>query len=52
MGQARRGSDVIKALAIGANAVGIGRPFLYGMAGYGQDGVEKILQVGSTRVEY
>jgi hypothetical protein len=36
----RRGSDVYKALAIGARAVGIGRPYLYGLASFGQEGVE------------
>jgi len=35
----RRGSDVVKALSLGAAAVGIGRPFLYAL-GYGRDGVE------------
>ena len=44
-GGVRRGSDVIKAIALGATAVGIGRPVLFGMAGYGQDGVEKVLQI-------
>lgn len=41
----RRGTDVFKALALGAKAVGIGRPVLYGMAAYGQDGVERVLQI-------
>jgi L-lactate dehydrogenase (cytochrome) len=35
----RRGSDVIKAICLGASAVGFGRPFLYAL-GYGQEGVE------------
>eukprot|EP01084_Bolivina_argentea_P304303 525486_1 len=41
----RRGSDIYKALALGANCVGIGRPFLYGLACYGQNGVEKISKI-------
>lgn len=41
----RRGTDVFKALALGAKAVGIGRPVLYGLAAYGQEGVERVLQI-------
>lgn len=37
----RRGSDVYKALALGARAVGIGRPYIYGLATFGQEGVER-----------
>lgn len=44
-GGVRRGSDIIKAIALGAKAVGIGRPTLYGMAAYGQEGAEKVLQI-------
>ena len=44
-GGIKRGSDVFKALAIGASAVGIGRAALFGMAGYGQEGVEKTLEI-------
>ncbi|MCG7336894.1 alpha-hydroxy-acid oxidizing protein [Sporosarcina sp. ACRSM] len=39
----RRGSDVVKALALGADAVLVGRPFVYGLAVGGQQGVEKVL---------
>ncbi|KAF8432694.1 FMN-dependent dehydrogenase [Boletus edulis BED1] len=39
----RTGSDIIKALAIGAQGVLIGRPFMYGLAIAGQEGVEQIL---------
>ncbi|OCA92159.1 alpha-hydroxy-acid oxidizing protein [Pseudobacillus wudalianchiensis] len=44
----RRGTDVVKALALGADAVLIGRPFLYGLAAHGQQGVEKVIE-GFTR---
>ena len=40
-GGLRDGSDVLKALCLGATAVGVGRPFLYALAGYGSRGVEK-----------
>lgn len=43
-GGLRRGSDVLKALCLGATAVGIGRPFMYGLGAFGQDGVVKVLQ--------
>lgn len=44
-GGVRRGTDVFKCLALGAKAVGIGRPALYAMAAYGQPGVEKMLDL-------
>ncbi|GAB1203469.1 hypothetical protein APSETT445_002104 [Aspergillus pseudonomiae] len=42
-GGIRRGTDVVKALALGAKAVGIGRAALYGLAAGGQEGVERTL---------
>ncbi|WP_010284758.1 alpha-hydroxy-acid oxidizing protein [Bacillus timonensis] len=39
----RRGSDIVKALSLGADAVFIGRPFVYGLAAAGQKGVEKVI---------
>jgi L-lactate dehydrogenase (cytochrome) len=44
-GGVRRGSDVIKALALGARAVMIGRAYLWGLAAEGQAGVENVLDV-------
>jgi 4-hydroxymandelate oxidase len=41
----RRGTDVFKALALGATAVGIGRPMLWGLGGFGQAGVERVLEI-------
>lgn len=42
-GGCRDGADILKALALGATAVGIGRPILYAMAAYGSQGVEKLI---------
>ncbi|KAI0753133.1 glyoxylate dehydrogenase [Daedaleopsis nitida] len=44
-GGVRRASDVLKAIALGAKAVGVGRPFLYAFCAYGQEGVEKAIQI-------
>lgn len=41
----RRGTDVFKALALGATAVGMGRPVLWGLGAFGQPGVEKVLEI-------
>jgi isopentenyl diphosphate isomerase/L-lactate dehydrogenase-like FMN-dependent dehydrogenase len=44
-GGIRRGSDVIKAVALGARAVMIGRAYLWGLAANGQAGVENVLDI-------
>jgi 4-hydroxymandelate oxidase len=41
----RRGSDLYKALALGARAVGIGRAYIYGLSAFGQEGVERVLDI-------
>ena len=41
----RRGADVFKALAMGADAVCIGRPYIWGLAAFGQAGVERVLEM-------
>jgi len=41
----RRGTDIYKALALGARAVGIGRPYIYGLSAFGQQGVERVLDI-------
>jgi lactate 2-monooxygenase len=40
----RRGADVLKALALGADAVLLGRPYAYGLAVGGQEGVETVIR--------
>jgi 4-hydroxymandelate oxidase len=41
----RRGTDVFKALALGAKAVGVGRPFLWGLGAFGQAGVDRVIEI-------
>ncbi|KAI0645201.1 FMN-dependent dehydrogenase-domain-containing protein [Trametes meyenii] len=44
-GGVRRANDVLKAVALGATAVGVGRPFLYAFSSYGQEGVDHALNI-------
>ena len=58
----RRGTDIFKAMALGADAICIGRPYLWGLGAFGQTGVERVLdillreltivmrQMGTTRI--
>jgi len=50
-GGIRRGTDVFKALALGARAVCIGRPYAWGLAAFGQEGVEKVLEILRAELE-
>ena len=46
----RRGTDIFKALALGAKAVCVGRPYIWGLSAFGQPGVEKVLDL--LRIEF
>ncbi|KAG9038297.1 hypothetical protein FRB95_002258 [Tulasnella sp. JGI-2019a] len=50
-GGVRRASDVLKAIALGATAVGLGRAFIYASSAYGQEGVEKAIQILNDEFE-
>jgi isopentenyl diphosphate isomerase/L-lactate dehydrogenase-like FMN-dependent dehydrogenase len=41
----RRGTDIFKALALGATAVAVGRPYIWGLGAFGQPGVEMVLDL-------
>ncbi len=49
-GGIRRGTDIFKALALGAAGVGIGRPQAWGLAAFGQSGVEAVLDILNTEL--
>ncbi|MFI5776099.1 alpha-hydroxy acid oxidase [Nocardia sp. NPDC051570] len=51
-GGVRRGTDVVKALALGASAVGIGRPVLWGLACAGEAGVHHVLELLREEFEH
>ncbi len=44
----RRGTDIFKALALGADAVCVGRPYIWGLSSFGQAGVERVLEILRT----
>ena len=44
-GGVRHGTDMYKALALGATGVGIGRPYIWGLSAFGQPGVERVLEI-------
>jgi isopentenyl diphosphate isomerase/L-lactate dehydrogenase-like FMN-dependent dehydrogenase len=41
----RRGADIFKAVALGADVVGIGRPYVWGLGAFGEDGVDRVIQL-------
>jgi isopentenyl diphosphate isomerase/L-lactate dehydrogenase-like FMN-dependent dehydrogenase len=47
----RTGADVVKALSLGANAVLLGRPYVYGLAVGGQEGVEAVIRQIAAEVD-
>ena len=47
----RRGTDIFKALALGADAVAIGRPYIWGLSAFGQEGVETVLDLLKRELE-
>ena len=51
-GGVRRGTDVFKALALGASAVGIGRPHIWGLATFGQQVVERVLDIINAELRF
>jgi len=50
-GGVRHGTDIFKAMALGATAVGIGRPYAWGLASFGQPGVEAVLTILRRELE-
>lgn len=50
-GGVRRGTDVLKALALGADGCSIGRPYLYGLAAGGEAGVARVLSIFRAEIE-
>lgn len=50
-GGVRRGSDIVKAIALGAKSVGLGRPFLYALQTYGEEGIDRVLELLKEEVE-
>jgi len=47
----RRGNDIFKALALGADAIMVGRPYIWGLGAFGQPGVERALEILTEELE-
>ena len=47
----RRGTDIYKALALGARAIGLGRAYIYGLTAFGQPGVERVLDILNAELQ-
>jgi len=50
-GGVRRGTDIFKGLALGATATGVGRPYIWGLAAFGQEGVDTVLAILRRELE-
>jgi L-lactate dehydrogenase (cytochrome) len=50
-GGVRRGTDMVKALALGADICSIGRPYLYGLAAFGEAGVARAIEIFRSEFE-
>ncbi len=50
-GGIKRGTDIVKALCLGAKGVGLGRAPLYSLAGYGEDGVSRLLEILKEEID-
>jgi isopentenyl diphosphate isomerase/L-lactate dehydrogenase-like FMN-dependent dehydrogenase len=46
----RRGTDIVKALCMGAKGVAVGRPYLWGLGAFGEPGVEQVLRLLRTEL--
>ena len=47
----RRGTDLVKALCMGAKGIAVGRPYLWGLGAFGQAGVERVLEILRTELK-
>lgn len=50
-GGIRRGTDILKALALGADAVCIGRPYIWGLGAFGREGVTRVMEILDAELE-
>jgi len=47
----RRGTDLVKALCMGAKGIAVGRPYLWGLGAFGQAGVDRVLELLRTELK-